>query len=74
MFTVPSVHHLIAMKFHSMINEKRREIKDFPDIVQLMKENGINPQEKSTREKFKKYEGSDLYKRIIEAVGTANGK
>ena len=73
-FTVPSVFHLIAMKLHSMTNEKRREIKDLPDVVQLMKENAIDPLDNSVREIFRKYEGTDLYKRIVEAVGTANGK
>lgn len=65
-FIVPSPKHLIAMKLHSIAGNRKREIKDFPDIVQLMKANGIDPASDEIKNLFRKYDLMDLYNRILE--------
>lgn len=71
-FVVPSPMHLIEMKLHSIANNKNRELKDIPDIVQLMRMNAIDPKEKRISNLFKKYHLMDLYESIIHS--TKDGK
>jgi Uncharacterised nucleotidyltransferase len=73
-FIVPSPRHLIAMKLHSMAGNRKRELKDFPDIVQIMTANGMNPRDENVVELFKKYNVMDLYERVLNAIGAQNGK
>lgn len=73
-FIVPSPEHLIAMKIHSIAGNKTRDLKDFPDIVQLMKANAIDPFNEDIKKMFEKNAMTDFYKRVIDAVGTTNGK
>ena len=68
-FIVPSPQHLIAMKLHSMAGNRKRELKDFPDIVQLMKANAINPRDMDVVDMFKKYNLMNLYERILTDAG-----
>lgn len=65
-FIVPSPMHLIEMKLHSIANNKRRELKDFPDIVQLIKMNDINMNEHAVERIFQKYHLMDLFDRMIK--------
>lgn len=74
MFIVPSPEHLIAMKLHSMVVNKKRELKDFPDVVQLMTANAIDPMKEDIKKMFLKYNAMDLYEKTIEAVGARNEK
>jgi hypothetical protein len=71
-FNVPSPLHLIAMKLHSMGGNRKRELKDFPDIVQIMIANGINPRDADVVEMFKKYNLMDLHERALKAIGAEN--
>jgi hypothetical protein len=64
-FIVPSPQHCIAMKCHSIAGNRKREIKDLPDIVQLMKANAINPRDGDIADIFKKYNLMNLYERIV---------
>jgi hypothetical protein len=73
-FIIPSPEHLIEMKLHSITGNKMRELKDFPDIVQLMKANAIDPLDEKIKKMFEKYKASGFYKKVIDAVGTKNGK
>jgi hypothetical protein len=73
-FIVPSPKHLITMKLHSIAGNSKRELKDFPDIVQLMTANTIDPTGNDIKEIFEKYNLMDIYKRVVEAVGVKNGK
>lgn len=66
-FVVPKLQHLIAMKLHAIAGNKKRQIKDFPDIVQLMSANGIDPSRKDIKEMFKRYNALDLYKRVLDS-------
>jgi hypothetical protein len=72
-FVVPSPEHLVAMKLHSIAGNRKRELKDFPDLVQLMAANAIDPEKDAVREMFRKYGVMDLYDRVVAAVGARNG-
>jgi D-arabinose 1-dehydrogenase-like Zn-dependent alcohol dehydrogenase len=65
-FIVPSPQHLIAMKLHSIAGNKMRELKDFPDVVQLISANRINPKDENIRSLFEKNALMELYQKIIE--------
>jgi hypothetical protein len=73
-FIVPSLEHLIAMKLHSIAGNRKREIKDFPDVVQLMIANAIDPEKNDIKEMFKKYNVMDVYEKVVAAIGVRNGK
>ncbi|MBD3347238.1 MAG: hypothetical protein GF401_19460 [Chitinivibrionales bacterium] len=51
-----------------------RELKGFPDIVQLMTVDGIDPKEGEVREIFAKYNSEDLYRRVLDCCGVMNEK
>ena len=72
-FIIPSPEHLIAMKLHSIAGNKMRELNDFPDIVQLMKVNAVDPRNENIKKMFEKYKMADFYQRVIDAVGIQNG-
>jgi hypothetical protein len=65
-FFIPSLEHLIAMKLHSMINNQKREIIDYPDIVQLMIANTIDPEKEEIINIFKKYKAMDIHEKLIK--------
>lgn len=68
-FIVPSIFHLIALKLHSIkYNFKNRFLKDFPDIVNLIKVNKIDIRNESFKELCLKYGTDELYKKILEAT------
>lgn len=67
-FTVPSPHHLIAMKLHSLAGNSFRELKDFPDIVQIMIANNIDPGSDEVKTLFNKYHAMEIYERVIKAI------
>ena len=66
-FTVVSLNHLIALKLHSIKhNFKLRFTKDFPDIINLIRVNGVNIKDKSFKELCLKYGTQEIYKKIEE--------
>ena len=69
-FPVPSPLHLIQMKLHSIAGNSKREMKDLPDIVQLMKANMIHPSDARIRELFDKYKLAGIYTRIKDLYGS----
>lgn len=71
-FFVPSPMHLIEMKLHSVANNRNREFKDFPDVVQLIRMNGIDPKETRLRAMFAKYHLMDLHHRVLQAFQDRN--
>jgi hypothetical protein len=73
-FFIPSALHLIEMKLHSIAGNRRRELKDFPDIVQLLAANGIDPQGKPVEDLFQKYKLQDLYPKLLDFSGTKHGR
>jgi hypothetical protein len=68
-FVVPSLHHLIALKLHSIKhNPKIRITKDLPDIINLIRINKVNVNEKKFKELCLKYGSQEIYNKITEAV------
>ena len=68
-FIVASVNHLIAMKLHAIAENQERELKDFPDIVELIAANNIDPAENNIKMMFQKYKLMNLYKKVIRREG-----
>lgn len=68
-FVVPSLNHLIALKLHAIKNnEKIRLMKDFPDIVNLIKNNGIDVKKEDFKNLCLKFGTENLYQRIREVI------
>ncbi|MBF0532797.1 MAG: nucleotidyltransferase [Candidatus Omnitrophica bacterium] len=69
-FLVPSLYHLIALKLHSIkFNRKSRILKDFPDIVNLIRVNKIDIREEEFQKMCLKYGDQNLWDQIQEAAG-----
>ena len=67
-FTVPSLHHLIALKLHAIKNNpKIRLTRDLPDIVNLIRINELNVKNEKFKELCLKYGTEDIYHKILEA-------
>lgn len=68
-FIVPSLYHLIALKLHSIkYNPKIRLTKDLPDIINLIRINKIDINEKRFKELSFKFGTEEIYNKIVEAV------
>ncbi len=68
-FIIPSLHHLIALKLHSLKhNFKLRENKDMPDIINLIRSNDLDYKTKTFKELCLKYGTEELYKMILEKL------
>ncbi|MFH1283877.1 MAG: nucleotidyl transferase AbiEii/AbiGii toxin family protein [bacterium] len=64
-FFVPSLLNLIALKLHSLkYNQKIRELKDMPDIINLIKINKVDYKSKEFRNLCKKYGSIKIYNKI----------
>jgi len=65
-FVVPSLEHLIALKLHAIkYNPKARELKDFLDIVDLIRVNHMNAKDNKFRTLCLKYGTIELYGKIL---------
>lgn len=64
---IPSINHLISMKLHAMKNNKRRELKDLLDVLEIVKQNNINIKSVEFKNLCLKYGTEDLYNKICEA-------
>ena len=68
-FIVPSLYHLVALKLHSIKhNPKIRLTKDFPDIINLIRINGMDSKSGKFKELCLKYGTAELYNKILEAL------
>ncbi len=68
-FYVPSLEHLIALKLHSIkYNQKNREFKDLPDIINLIKANKVKYKKKQFKDICLKYGTAELYNKIRESI------
>ncbi|MDD5675162.1 MAG: hypothetical protein PHC61_13420, partial [Chitinivibrionales bacterium] len=73
-FIVPAPEHLVAMKLHSLVGNKKRELKDFPDIIQLMTANRLHPEKPEIKAIFTKYNALDIYNRVLAAMRATDGQ
>ena len=68
-FTVPSLDHLIALKLHSIkYNPKIRLTRDLPDIVNLIRINKVNIEDRKFKELCLKYGTKEIFQKISEAL------
>lgn len=68
-FIVPSLHHLIALKLHSIkYNPRIRLTKDLPDIINLIRINEVNVKDKKFKELCLKYGPAEIHDKILEAM------
>lgn len=68
-FLIPSLHHLIALKLHALKNNLAwREMKDFPDIVNLVVRNKIDISTKEFKEICDRHGPEGIYSKIAEKV------
>ncbi|MEK6567656.1 MAG: nucleotidyl transferase AbiEii/AbiGii toxin family protein [Candidatus Omnitrophota bacterium] len=64
-FIVPSLSNLIALKLHSIkYNPKMREMKDLPDIINLIRINKMDFKSNNFRTLCLKYGTEEIYSRI----------
>jgi hypothetical protein len=69
-FTVPSLNHLIALKLHSIkFNPGIREYRDLPDIINLIRMNGLAVKSGEFRDLCLKYGSESLYHKIMAQLG-----
>jgi hypothetical protein len=62
---VPALEHLVALKLHALKNTRmHRFLKDFLDVENLIRINGLNIKSETLRELFRKYGTQDLYEKI----------
>jgi len=67
---IPSIEHLIALKLHAIKhNQKNRIWKDLPDVIRLVKMNGIDCADKGFKDLCLKYGTPEIYKTIVENCG-----
>ena len=64
-FQLVCVEHLIALKLHALKQDlEHRRVKDFLDVVELVRANGIDLRSEEMRQIFERYGTEDLYRRI----------
>ena len=68
-FIVPSLKHLIALKLHSIrSNPGARELRDLPDIINLIKMNKLSTKTAHFRALCLKYGTKELYNNILNTL------
>jgi predicted nucleotidyltransferase len=67
-FTIPSLNTLIALKLHAIkYNQRLREYKDLPDIINLIRANKMDYKSEEFRGLCLKYGTEELYKKIVNS-------
>ena len=65
---VPSLDHLLALKFHALKNGKGlRVLKDLEDVIQLVKANRVDVSAASFRQLCEKHATRVIYEQLIRA-------
>lgn len=68
-FRVPSLEHLIALKLHAVkYNPKPRSAKDMPDIINLIRINGLDVKNDKFKELCLRYGTEEIYREILDSV------
>ena len=65
---VPSISHMIMLKLHAIKNNKKRELKDLSDIVEILRNNVSEISDAELETICSRYGPEGVYKRIQEAV------
>lgn len=61
---VPALEHLIALKLHAIKSNPNRELKDMPDIIQLVLRNGWDIRGQIFQDLCNQYGSPKIYDRI----------
>jgi hypothetical protein len=64
-FRVPHIHHLIALKLHSIKYNSHRELLDYPDIVHLVLANGIDAESSEIKSIVSKHAPSGALRKTV---------
>ena len=65
-FKVPSLNHMIALKLHAVKhNLENRWFKDVPDLVQLIRKNGVEMRSREMKDLFLSYGTKKLYDKVL---------
>jgi hypothetical protein len=68
---VPSLEHLLALKLHALKNSRmHRFLKDFLDVENLIRINGLDINSANIRDLFAKYGTDDLYEKISRSLAS----
>jgi hypothetical protein len=68
---IPSLEHLIALKLHALKNTRmHRFLKDFLDVENLIRINGLDMKSKNVRQLFAKYGTMELYEKVSNALAS----
>ena len=70
---MPSLKHLIAMKFHAYKQGGARRIKDFHDIVWLSVLNDLDP-ERDLRDQALRYADEKIFREVVAAIEATGGE
>lgn len=69
---MPSLPHLLAMKFHAYKQGGARRVKDFNDIVWLSILNGLDP-ERDLHGTALRYADEDIFREVVKAIDATGG-
>lgn len=66
---VPALEHLLALKLHALKHTRMyRFLKDYLDVENLIRINGLDIKSEKLRELFSKYGTSDLYEKVSRSL------
>lgn len=66
-FLIPSLENMVALKLHAIKNNpNKREFKDLPDIINMIRENDVDISSEKFRNLCLKYGNEMIYKKILE--------
>ena len=66
---IPSLEHLIALKLHALKNTRvDRFLKDFLDVENLIRINGLDVKSETIRQLFAKYGTMELYEKVSRSL------
>ncbi len=72
-FKVPSLYHLMALKMHAIKYNSKREYRDLPDIVELIKSNKVDIKSKRFTQLCSDHGSKEIYDKISAAVRPLRG-
>jgi len=67
-FKVPCVTHMIMLKLHAMKNNKKRELKDLNDIVEILRNSPNEIEDRELNKICLKYGPEEIYTKIKAAL------
>ena len=66
--SVPCIAHIIMLKIHAIKNNRKRELKDLGDIVEIIHNNSLAITDNELEEICNRYGSDDIYEKLKEAL------